>query len=125
MQFTDWDNDRQPDVARIAAALEKATGEVNSYIVKQRAVPLLAPTPKVVEVTAVLALYAIARSRGMIHEQLRTDYEDALTWLKGVAKGEIMVDADPQPTKASSRIDAMSPRPESKEVSRAKLRGFS
>lgn len=125
VQFTDWDNDRVADAARITAALDKASGEVDSYIVKQRAVPLAVATPKVKEVTAVLALYAMARSRGMVNEQLRTDYEDALAWLKAVSKGEIALDVDPQPTKTSMRIDAATSRPTAKDVSRAKLKGFS
>lgn len=125
VQFTDWNNDRVADADRITSALDKAAGEMDSYIVKQRAVPLANPTPKVKEVNAVIALYALARARGMVNEQLRTDYEDALKWLDGVSKGTIMLDVDPQPTAASSRIDAYSSRPSTKDVSRAKLKGFS
>lgn len=125
VQFTDWNNDRIADADRITAALNKAAGEMDSYLVKQRAVPIANPTPKMKEVNAVLALYAIARSRGMVHEQLRTDYDDALKWLRAVSKGEIAIDVDPQPTKTSMRIDAATERPTSKAVSRRNLRGFS
>ena len=125
VQLTDWDGDRVPDAARITAAIESASAWMNSYLAKQRYVPMAAPYPPVVvDVCARVTRYRIAASRGMATEQDRVDFDDDQKWLLGVADGSIKLDVDPQPTKASDRIDSYSDRPSSKEVSRSKLAGF-
>lgn len=125
VQLTDWDGDRIPDAARITAALTAASAEVSSYLAKQRYVPLAAPYPQtVIDVTARITRYRMSSARGMTTQQERDDFESDVKWLVGVSDGSIKLDVDPQPTKASDRVDGFSERPTSKDVSRAKLAGF-
>lgn len=125
VQLTDWDGDRIADAARITAAIEAASAEVSSYLSKQRYVPLAQPYPQtVIDVTARIARYRIAASRGMATQQDRDDFESDTKWLVGISDGSIKLDVDPQPTKASDRLDGYSDRPASKDISRRKLGGF-
>lgn len=125
VQLADWNKDRVADADRINTALTAASSEMNSYFAKQRLVPMALPYPQsVIDCCARIARYRMADSRGMQTEDWRKGYEDDVLWLKGVADGSIKLDVDPQPTKASDRIDGFSERPGSKDVSRAKLNGF-
>lgn len=125
VELSDWDRDRVADADRITAALNAAASEMDSYLAKQRYVPMAAPYLQiVVDVNARIARYRLAKSRGMVTEDIRQDYEDDVKWLTGIAEGTIKLPVDPQPTKASDRIDSSTARPESKDVSRAKLGGF-
>lgn len=126
VQLTDWNNDRTADADRITAALEAASAEVGSYLSKQRYIPLAVPYPPIViAVTARIARYRLAASRARATQQDRDDFESDTKWLALVADGTVKLDIDPQPTKASDRIDGYSDRPSSKDVSRRKLWGFS
>lgn len=125
VQLADWNKDRVADADRITAALVAASGEINNYLAKQRLVPLALPYPQsVIDCCARIARYRMAGPRGMQTEDWRKEYDDDVTWLKAIASGEIKLDVDPQPEKASDRIDGFSERPASKDVSRAKLAGF-
>lgn len=126
VQLADWNRDKIADTDRIAAALAAADAEINSYLVKQRYVPLAEPYPSsIVNMAARIARFRLAQPRGMATEDMRTDYTDDRKWLKAVADGEIALDVDPQPTAASMRVDRSTARPTTKDVSRRKLRGFS
>lgn len=126
VQIADWNNDRVADSDRITGALASADATINSYLAKQRLVPLAAPYPQsVVECAARIARYRLASARGMLTEDVRTDFETDIAWLKDIADGKVKLDVDPQPTAASDRIDASIPRASSKDVSRKKLHGFS
>lgn len=125
VQLSDWNRDKVADTDRITAALVAADGVINSYLVKVRTVPLVEPTAAIVDCAARIARYHLARARGMVTEQFRTDYEDDLKWLKAIADGEVALDVDPQPTASTMRIDKVTTRPTSLNVSRKKLQGFS
>lgn len=125
VQISDWDGDRVADTARITAALTAAQSEIDTYLAKQRYVPLATPYPRVVvDLCARIARYRLAGSRGMQTEDYREDYTNDVKWLGLVADGSVKLDVDPQPTKASDRIDSYTSRPSSKDVSREKLAGF-
>lgn len=125
-QLADWNNDRTPDSDRMVGALASADAMINSYLAKQRLVPLAQPYPQsVVECAARIARYRLASARGMLTDDIRTDMEADTLWLKDIAEGKAKLDVDPQPTAASDRIDASLPRPSTKDVSRKKLHGFS
>lgn len=127
VELTDWDNTTALDLAKMNAAIAEADALIDSYLVKQFAVPVPDPVPLVLaKVSARLAIYFLKLPRGMANETtVQLSYDRDVKWLEGVADGSISLGVQPQPSPSSMRFDRSSERPTSKDVSRAKLRGFS
>lgn len=92
----------------LQAALDAADALINSYIGKRYQVPL-AETPAVLRPHAeVIAYYTL--HRGHYPEQLRTEYEDSIGYLKQVSRGEAVLDvAGNQPTSAPAEAIVVGP----------------
>ncbi len=124
--ISDWNNTRTTGTPQVNSALAAADGTVNSYLRKQYSVPLspVYVLQPVIEVSARIAKYRLMSARGLVDQQTRTDYEDDMKWLQGVAAGTITLGIDPDAAPSSARIDSSTPRSSLKEVSRMKLWGF-
>lgn len=125
-QLTDLDNDRNPDAAVITGAIAWADAIIDSYINKQRSVPLAAPIPiTIVQASARLAKYNMLSAKGLLDQPTLDEYDRIVKWLEGVRDGAISIGVEPAPKAAAMRVDAQSTRPSGKDVSRKSLRGFS
>lgn len=123
VQLADWNRDADID-AVINEAIEDADVQINTYVAKQRLVPL-SPVPDTVKrCSARIAIYNLKAARDMVDQGVQSRYDADLKWLDAVAKGDVTLGEDPQPPPASDRIDSSTTRPASKEVSRSRLRGF-
>lgn len=77
------------DVAALTKALVNASSEIDSYIAQQQAVPLVEPYPQIVSQHCIdIAIYR-ASEAGSVTDEKRLRYEDAIRWLRDVAKGLI------------------------------------
>ena len=124
--ISDWDNTRTTGTAQINTAIASADTLIDSYLRKQYAVPLVSPIPQsITEVSARITKYRLMSARGMVDQQTRSDYEDDVKWLLGVSLGNISLGINPDAPPSGARVDASTPRPSLKDVSRAKMRGFS
>jgi len=91
------------DADVVAAAIAGAEAEIDSYVGRRHTVPL-SPVPPVVRDRAVdIAVYRLYKRRRKANDDVRKSYEDALAWLKDVAKGLVSLgvddpDATPSPT---------------------------
>lgn len=84
----DRDGDGVADTAAVDRALADATSEVDSYVAARHPVPLAAPLPaRVVQVTVDVAFYRLCREAGSYTDEIRQRYDDALAWLRDVARG--------------------------------------
>ena len=85
--------------AGVTRALTAASAIVDSYAGVQYALPL-APAERLEQLTVDLAVYELRKRRGVVSEQERTDYEDAIAFLKDLAAGKAKLDQpageDPQ-----------------------------
>lgn len=122
---TDWDDDRIADVAVIDKALAGADAEINTYVDKQYRVPLFPVPDAIRDCAARIAKFRILNPRGMVDSFVADEHAADVLWLEGVRDGLNSLGIEPVPVASSMRIDAQSPRPGLKDVSRAKLRGFS
>jgi phage gp36-like protein len=74
--------------ARIDQALVEATSQIDAFVGGRYELPLPL-VPEVLKAFAVdLALYRLALRTGRPRDELRKRYEDAVSFLKSVAKGE-------------------------------------
>jgi phage gp36-like protein len=80
------------DSVRLVAALEYATGEVDSYLVNHYPLPFLNPPQVLINKVADIARYHLDSIRS--REDVRQRYEDALKWLQLVLDGKIKLVSD-------------------------------
>lgn len=84
----------------LAAALARADSLINSYLAGRYLVPLT-PAPAVVLGMAVdLTRYFLYDDA--VPERVRIAYEDAIAWLKDVARGAVTLGLPPETTPAST-----------------------
>ena len=109
------------DVGVVDRALEDASNEVDSYIGSVYKLPLNPVPGIVVTYTGIIGLYRMSLETGSYTEEKRKRYEDAIRWLRDVAKGVASLDGEveAQP-KSSGGIRYFT---EAREYSRTKLGG--
>lgn len=80
------------DAEAIGIAFDDATGEMNTYIGKRYPLPLVF-SPNILRRYCVdIALYQLGLDAHGNTEEKRIRYEDAIKWLKLVAKGDVELD---------------------------------
>lgn len=76
------------DDTMVEQALDDADGIINGYLKSAGLSVPLVPAPSVlIAKAAILARYFLHRDKST--EKVRTDYEDAISWLKDVANGRV------------------------------------
>lgn len=94
-------------------ALTAASAEVDSYAGARYALPLQ-PSERLEQLTLDVAVYWLQKRRGVVTDDVRASYEDAVKFLRDLAKGMAALDqpagADPQTTagggEIGSRVDS-------------------
>jgi phage gp36-like protein len=102
--LTDLDGTRSGEVDTdvLEAAQQDADAEIDSYIGRNRKVPLASPVPPVIRrVSAEEVVYLLRMRRRMLGEFEQTRHENNLRWLEGAAKGFLTLGVDPQSEKSS------------------------
>lgn len=84
------------DEKRIAVtdrALQDCSATADGYIAAKNALPLPVVNDRLKEVVADLARYKLYKNRAT--DEIRQRYEDAIAWLKDVARGTVVLVVDP------------------------------
>ena len=124
VRLTDFDGSGEVDDDRIAAALEDATAEINSYIAKVVTLPLTHPPRHLAVICRDLALHRLYVNIGHDMEAQQSLRADAIGYLKKVAAGDIALGDAPGGTATlTSPGVAMTSGPE-RRMTRDSLRGF-
>ena len=130
VQLTDRAGVGAVDEAVLAAAIAAAEGDFESYAARRHQVPVdLSASPGVAETVqakildlAVYYLYARGR-RGRVPEDVRRSYEDALKWLRDLARGDVTLGATPGPAESGPDDEARTGG-DDRRFTRDTLRGF-
>lgn len=91
------------DTAVLNAAIADTDALIDSYVAKQRAVPLNPVPAAVARLAAEETVYRLRsqKPRAPIGEIEQQRHQENLDWLDGVAKGRITLGVDPQPAKSA------------------------
>lgn len=119
---SDRDNNQAIDPGVVERALEDASNEIDSYVGSIYKLPLN-PVPGIVATyCGIIALYRMSQETGSYTEEKRKRYDDAIRWLRDLAKGLASLDGEveAQP-KSSGGIRYFA---EAREYSRTKLGGI-
>lgn len=97
----------EPDEAAIEKALESASGTIDSYLSGRYTLPLSDPPIQLRTIAIDIALYQMMRlrSQGDI-EDARKRYEDAIDFLKMVAKGVVNIGPATDPESSEPEVDS-------------------
>lgn len=86
----DRDNNGVVDSEIVAAALDRASAEIDGYLTGRYTVPLVEPVPEILIGFCVdIALYKGAFNPALVTEEKRKRYRDAIRYLEKVAEGRI------------------------------------
>lgn len=86
-RLADLDGDGTRDAAKVARALDDAAALIDGYIAQRVSLPL-DPVPAVLKNLSIdIAVYRLATDAGLLAEDMRRRYEDAISFLRDVAKG--------------------------------------
>lgn len=124
MRGADHDNEDDPEVGTVDAAIRDAEAEINSYLGAQYDLPL----PGVVDmvnpdtntsvpdnlrrITGDIAMYRLATDYGRtLTREKRKRYDDALAWLQMIAKGDATLGLEnPTPGVSGGPVIVSNPR---------------
>lgn len=110
------------DPGVVERALDDASSEIDSYVGAVYKLPLNPVPGIVVTYTGIIALYRMSLETGSYTEEKRKRYEDAIRWLRDVAKGVASLDGEVEAApKSSGGIRYFT---EAREFSRTKLGGI-
>lgn len=96
--------DDQPDYEPIVRALDDATGTIDGYLRVRLALPLPEPVPAELQRAAcILARYDLAHGESKTpSEQMKTQRDEVLVWLRDIAKGAVRLDTAAAPVSTAS-----------------------
>lgn len=75
------------DDAKIARALDSASGVIDGYLSVRYSLPLPTTPATLKDACVAIAVYRLASDPGALTDDMRQRYEDAIAFLKDVAKG--------------------------------------
>ena len=95
--LADRDGDGVADAELVERALADAAAEIDSYLAGRYALPLPAVPAVLVRLACDMAVYRITCDYGAgLTEERRQRYEDAVSWLKRAASGDVALGLPPQ-----------------------------
>lgn len=111
------------DAQVVAGAIDDAEELANSYLAKIYRLPLDPVPPVLTRIVCEIARYFLHGRRTEKDDPVTRAYYDALVWLKDVAKGVIILEADgvPAPQPEGGSIQSSAPP---RVFSRDSLKGF-
>jgi phage gp36-like protein len=109
----------------IDKAIAAADAEIDSYIGKQYRVPVVEPSVRLIDLSITVALYKLYSTRGTeigMPEVIRTNYEDAIAFLKDVRDAKETLGIEPEPPSPSQGNPEF--HANSRQFTRDKLSGY-
>src|SRR5574343_1758427 len=91
-----------PDTSVVEYCIAKADAEIDSYCSKQYSVPFSPVPARITALSVDIAIYHLYSRRSVAPDIRRIKYEDALTFLKDLAKGIASVGTTNDPPLATS-----------------------
>ncbi len=125
VQLTDDEKTGQVDVTKVQAALDRATGVIDSYVRTRYQTPLQTSNTAT-EICVDLTLYYLFSRRAQkMRETVRQSYDDAIAILKDISTGKASLDQPVgAPTPQTSSAGAVRPRDQRETFGKHNMEGF-
>ncbi|WP_421780728.1 gp436 family protein [Kiloniella litopenaei] len=103
LSVADRDGDNAMDLPVINAALDRASSEIDSYLATRYKLPLSSVDISVKGVCLDIAMYHLSQGAGLVTEDKRQRYEDAIAWLRRVSDGKAALPGQQSPNSPSPK----------------------
>lgn len=119
----DRDGDGEADVSVVESALDAATELIDSFVGVKYDLPLSKQTITGIlkRTCADIAMYLMSVNSPAMTDEKRTRYDDAIKWLKGLARGEVTLGPEETSEAADDEV-VLSDSNESRLFSRTKMK---
>jgi phage gp36-like protein len=101
-RLADTDGDGVRDAAKIARALETASDMIDGYISGRYALPLAKPSGVLRDCCVSIAVYRMASNPGLLADDMRERFKDAVKFLEHVAAGKANLGGIPTASAAAA-----------------------
>lgn len=108
-RLADRDGDGVADAPKVQRALDDAAALIDGYIATRVVLPLVTVPAVLRNLSIDIAVYRLATDAGLLSEDARKRYEDAIQFLRDVAAGRAAIPQPPAPG-ASGPGEAASPQ---------------
>ncbi len=118
----DKDADEAADEDVVTNAIADATAEIDSYVGSRYSLPL-DETPDILKRLCVdIAVYRGSAEAGTVTDEKRRRYDDALAWLKDLAKGVASLGSVEEPASITGSAELVAPN--TRIFTRTTMRGL-
>ncbi|XWN29754.1 MAG: phage protein Gp36 family protein [Devosia sp.] len=91
LRLTDKDRDNVVDSALVSDVLDRASAMIDSYVSSRYTLPLPVNPKVLTQHCCNIGIYYLANDAGLVTEDMRRRYEDAIKWLLDLAKGNVNI----------------------------------
>lgn len=102
---SDRDGNGTIDTDAVDTALADATSLINSYLGRQYDLPLTIESDELKRACADIAMYRLGADAATGTDELRRRYEDAVSWLRDVAKGTATLGQVSEPVTLAATVE--------------------
>ncbi|MEM6726862.1 MAG: DUF1320 domain-containing protein [Pseudomonadota bacterium] len=110
--------------AKLIAALEDATAQINSYIGRRASLPLSAPPRMLAVVCRDLALYRLYANAGRVTEDVARLHKSSIAYLSDVAEGKLSLGDEDAADTVEASPGAVFTEGDAPVMTRESLKGF-
>ncbi len=105
--IADRDGDGIADPEVVDPAIDDASAEIDTYVGKRYELPMAAPLPEVLTRLCVdIVVYRLADGADVGTEEKRKRYEDAISLLRLIARGEVTLGVAEATTSSSNVVES-------------------
>lgn len=103
IELTDDEGAGEVNTDVVNRVITDAEAEFDGYVGRRYTVPLTSGLPVAARCCRVIAKYYLYQRRDVLPDNLKTEYDNVIRFLRDVAKGIVSMGADPAPAKESSQ----------------------
>ena len=102
--LTDRDGDGAADMDVVDQALQDAAAEIDTYLAAKYQLPVTTTVPALVRVSVDIVVYRLAADRSTGTDEQRKRYEDAVSWLTKVSRGDVSLGLPKPPVSSNGAV---------------------
>lgn len=107
--IADRDQDGVIDTAVVERALSDASAEVDTYVAAKYTLPLPSTPEVLVRLCVDIVIYRLSSDAGLLTEERRKRYDDAVALLRRIASGEVSLGMPTPPASSNGTVYTSGP----------------
>ena len=121
---SDREGDGTEDSTSVSQALTDASAEIDSYVAAKYDLPLATTPTRFVKLAVDMAVYHLSTDAGVLTEEKRQRYDDAIRWLRDLDKGVLSLGLEDPPSSVGGGAKLVASDTTARLFTRSKMRGL-